>query len=51
MAIRQRVDGFDLTGFYGQTQRLGCNLEKPAGVGEIEPRLDAVLGSTEEGIR
>jgi hypothetical protein len=37
------VDGLDLTGFGGQTERLGRNLQEFGGLAEIEPGLDAVL--------
>ena len=37
------MDGFDLSGFGGQPQRLGRDLQKLCGTNEIEPGLDTVL--------
>ena len=45
--IRQGVARLDLAGLRRQPQRLGRDLQKARGVGEIEPWLDAVVGGLE----
>ena len=45
--FRQRMQGFDLAGFSGQAERLGCDLEKLCGVAKVEPGFDPVISGLE----
>src|SRR5271156_2766884 len=46
-AFRQRVEGFDLAGFSGQAERLGCDLEELCGVAKVEPGFDPLISGLE----
>ena len=43
------MDGFDLSGFGCQPERLGRDLEELCGIAEVEPGFDPVLGRLEHG--
>ena len=43
------MNGLDLAGLGGQSERLGRDVQKLRGVAEVEPRLDPVLGRLEDG--
>src|SRR5260221_7768080 len=45
--LRQRMDGFDLSGFSRQPERLGRDLQDRCSIAKVEPRLDPVLRGLE----
>src|SRR5512139_8162 len=48
-AVRQRVSGLDLAGLGSQPECLGCDVQEPRGIAEVEPRFDPVIGRLEDG--
>ena len=41
------MEGFDLAGFSGQAERLGCDLQELCGVAKVEPGFDPVISELE----
>jgi hypothetical protein len=48
-AVRQGLDGFDLSGLGCKPQRLWRDFQDLGGIAEVEPWLDPILGGFEHG--